>query len=116
MPILCRMTAGASPHYSPWRLPVGPQAGSFPGMSTLTIQLPEDLKGELTAAARRSRTTPARFVRETLEQRLKSGRVPSAGRVSLYELSRDLCGSVAGGPRDLAANKAHLDSYGSWKR
>ncbi|HEY3763395.1 MAG TPA: hypothetical protein VGN23_16740 [Verrucomicrobiae bacterium] len=45
-------------------------------MSTLTIQLPDDLKGELTMAARRSGKTPARFVRDTLELRLKPGRTP----------------------------------------
>jgi hypothetical protein len=85
-------------------------------MSTLTIQLPDALKGELTLAARRSGKSPARFVRETLEHRLKPGRVRSRTRASLYELSRDLCGSVTGGPRDLAGNKKHLNGYGSWKR
>jgi hypothetical protein len=85
-------------------------------MSTLTIQMPDELKGQLTAAARRSGKTPARFVRETLEQRLKARRARSPGRASLYEMSRDLCGSVTGGPRDLASNKRHLAGYGAWKQ
>jgi hypothetical protein len=39
------------------------------------------------------------------------------GELLLAEsLSRDLCGSAHGGPRDLAANKKHLADYGSWKR
>ena len=84
-------------------------------MSTLTIRLPDDLKGELTVAARRSGKTPARFVREVVEHRLKTGRIRSTGQASLYELSSDLCGSVTGGPRDLAANKKYLNGYGSWK-
>jgi predicted DNA-binding protein len=85
-------------------------------MSTLTLQLPDDLKDRLAAAARQSGKTPARFVRETLENRLESAQRRFAAGSSLYELSRDLCGSVVGGPRDLAANKKHLNGYGSWKR
>ena len=101
---------------SPPRLPQSGLGISFPGMSTLTIELPDDLKGALAQAARRSGTSPARFVRKTLEQRLKPVRASSRACASLYELSRDLCGSVAGGPRDLASNKSHLAGYGSWKR
>lgn len=84
-------------------------------MSTLTIQLPDALKMQLKAVARQSGKTPARFVRETLEHRLKSGR-RKASRVSLYELTQDLCGSVTGGPGDLARNKKHLEGFGAWKR
>ena len=85
-------------------------------MSTLTIHLPDDLNDQLARAARRSRKSPARFVRETLENRLKAARPRSTGIPSLYELSRNLCGAAEGGPRDLAANKKHLNGYGSWKR
>jgi hypothetical protein len=85
-------------------------------MSTLTLQLPDDLKHQLALAARRSGKSPARFVRETLESRLKATRPRSTGGLSLYDLSRDLCGASEGGPRDLAANKKHLNGYGSWKR
>ena len=85
-------------------------------MSTLTIQLSDDLKVELTVAARRSGKTPARFVRETLEQRLKPARIRPHNQASLYELSRELCGSVTGGPSDLARNPKHLKGYGAWKR
>jgi hypothetical protein len=41
-------------------------------MSTLTLQLPDGLKDQLTLTARRFGKTPARFVRETLENRLKA--------------------------------------------
>jgi len=85
-------------------------------MSTLTIQLPDELKGQLARAARQSGKTPARFVRETLEHRLKSQGRGTDGHASLYELSGELCGSVTGGPRDLAGNKKHLNGYGSWKQ
>ena len=85
-------------------------------MSTLTLQLPDDLKHQLALAAHRSGKSPARFVQETLESHLKATRPRSTGSSSLYDLSRDLCGAAEGGPRDLAANKKHLDGYGSWKR
>ena len=85
-------------------------------MSTLTLQLPDGLKDQLTLTARRFGKSPARFVRETLENRLKVTQVPATDGSTLYELSRDLCGSAHGGPRDLAANKKHLAAYGSWKR
>lgn len=83
-------------------------------MSTLTIQLPDNLKVELTVAARRLGKTPARFVRETLEHTLKPGRIRARSRASLYELSRDLCGSLTGGLPDLAWNKTYLKGYGSF--
>jgi plasmid stability protein len=84
-------------------------------MSTMTLRLPDELKEQLALAARRSGKSPARFVRETLANRLKTIQPRLTGRLSLYEQSRDLCGSVEGGPRDLAGNKKHLSGYGSWK-
>jgi hypothetical protein len=83
-------------------------------VSTLTIQLPDELKERLTAEARRLRKRPAQLVQETLEARLQNGSQPS--RQSIHDLSGDLCGSVTGGPHDLARNKRHLKGYGSWKR
>ena len=80
------------------------------------LQLPDALKDQLAIAALRSGKSPARFVRETLEKRLNATQPPATGNSSLYELSRDLCGGAQGGPRDLAANKKHLNGYGSWKR
>jgi hypothetical protein len=85
-------------------------------MSTMTLQLPYKLKQRLMLAARRSGRTPARFVREAVEARLAVDPLAPATGLSLYELSRDLCGSVSGGPGDLASNKRHLDGYGSWER
>ena len=88
----------------------------WPHEHTSTLQLPNGLKDQLTLTARRFGKTPARSVRETLENRLKATQPHATGGSTLYELSRDLCGSTHGGPRDLAANKKHLAGYGSWKR
>jgi hypothetical protein len=83
-------------------------------MSAITVELPGALKTQVAATARRLGVTPARFVREAVEARLRIP-APPEGR-SLYDLSQDLCGSVAGGPRDLSRNKSHLHGYGAWKR
>ena len=83
-------------------------------MSTLTIELPDTLKHRLDEEARRCRISPARLIRRTLEASLSNGKEHAGS--SLYELTRDLCGSVSGGPRDLARNKRHLKGYGAWKR
>lgn len=83
-------------------------------MSTVTIELPDTLKQRLDQEARRLRITPARLVRRTLEASLKNGTKQSGP--TLFELTRDLCGSVTGGPRNLARNKRRLKGYGAWKR
>ena len=80
-------------------------------MSTLTLQLPDGLKDQLTLTARRFGKTPARLVRETLENRLKATQPSATGGSTLYELSRDLCGSAHGGPRDLAAIDAAFAQF-----
>ena len=81
-------------------------------MSTMKIELPSKLKTQVTTVARQLGMTPDHFVRAAVEARLKNG----ATAPSLYDLSHDLCGSVTGGPSDLARNKARLKGYGSWKR
>ena len=83
-------------------------------MTTLSIELPTALKKKLETQARRLGISPARFVRAALETHLKHLR--NNGRRSLYEASSDICGSVRGGPHDLASNPKHLAGYGAWKR
>ena len=83
-------------------------------LSALTIEVPANLKPKLAAAARRLGQSPEEFVQDRLEAMLKQSKADSAP--SLYELSRDLCGTVNGGPPDLARSKKRLKGYGSWKR
>ena len=83
-------------------------------MSALTIEVPSNLKPKLVAAAKRLGKSPEEFVQDTLAAMLK--RPKPVSPPSLYELSQDLCGSVNGGPSDLARNKKRLKGYGSWKR
>ena len=83
-------------------------------MNPHTLELPDDLSRKVAAAARKLGVSRERFVREAVEARLREKR--AAAPPSLYDLSRDLCGSVKGGPHDLARNKAHRKGYGSWRR
>lgn len=83
-------------------------------MSTVTIQLPDVLKARLESEARRLGSNPSRIVRDALQARLAPQR--KANGLSLYDRSKDLCGSVTGGPRDLASSTRHLKGYGAWKR
>jgi hypothetical protein len=82
-------------------------------MRRVTLRLPNKLNERLLVAARRSGKTPARFVREMLETRLADLDPLPEIKASLHDFTRDLCGSISGGPRDLAQNKKHLDGYGS---
>ena len=79
----------------------------------MTIELPPKLKTRMTSMARRLGISPDRFVCEAVAARLQNGSTTTAP--SLYDLSRDLCGSLAGEPSDLARNRKHLKGYGAWK-
>ncbi|MBU6401493.1 MAG: hypothetical protein KGS61_14345 [Verrucomicrobia bacterium] len=84
-------------------------------MSTTRTQLPRDLETQVGQAARHLGISRERFVREALTAHLPPALQDQ--RRSFYELSRDLCGSVTGGPRDLARHeKKYLGGYGAWRR
>jgi hypothetical protein len=79
-------------------------------MTTITVKLPEELGLQLDAAAKRRQTSRSEVIRHLLEQGL---RVPRQGATtSCYELSKDLCGSIKGAPRDLSTNKRYLQGFG----
>ena len=80
-------------------------------MSSATISLPSELKSRAASAAKRAGVSTAQFVRDAVEVKLAANGA-SAPRPSLYDLTRDLCGSVTGGPRDLSEKKKHLAGYG----
>jgi len=83
-------------------------------MSDLVLNLPARLRTRLEAEAQRLGRTPEQFAKDALVERLKPNARPQ--NQSLFERSRDLCGSLRGGPTDLARNKDHLEGYGAWKR
>ena len=82
-------------------------------MSTLTIELPDDLAARLEAASAQTRVPPAQFVRATLEKALPvSAPDWPADGPSLYERMGDAIGCVSTGLGDLSTNPKHMEGYG----
>jgi Ribbon-helix-helix protein, copG family len=79
-------------------------------MTTITCKVSEKLAAELDSVARAERRSKSAVVREALEDRLKRKR--GRGFVSGYDLVKHLCGSLKGGPTDLATNPAHMKGFG----
>ena len=80
----------------------------------LTLNLPARVRTRLDAEAKRLGRTPEQLAEEAIAARLKPSTRSRGG--SLFERTRDLCGSLRGGPTDLARNKDHLQGYGALNR
>jgi hypothetical protein len=82
-------------------------------MSTLTIELPDDLAARLEAASAQAHVPPAQLVRATLEKALPAytSNWPADGP-SLYERMKDAIGCIDSGVTDLATNPKHMEGYG----
>jgi hypothetical protein len=79
-------------------------------MTTITCKVPEKLAAQLDSLARSERRSKSALMREALEERLKKKR--RRGFVTGYDLVKHLCGSLKGGPNDLATNPAHMKGFG----
>jgi hypothetical protein len=80
-------------------------------MSTLTIELTDELAARLAAASRCQQVPPAQIVQEALAKVLPAP-APAADEPSLYELMKDGFGCVSSGVGDLSTNPKHLEGYG----
>jgi len=78
-------------------------------MEGISVKLPPSLGNALAAEARRRNVTQSTIVREALERCLLD-RPDRGGGSSCADLVADLAGSVKSGRRDLATNKALLQS------
>ena len=78
-------------------------------MTTITCKLPDDLAARLDQVALEQRRSKSAILRDALEHRLKGRGKPV---VSAYDLVKSLCGSIHGGPADLAINPAQLQGFG----
>ena len=83
-------------------------------MNSTSIELPPALSRRVRSEAKRQKLSPELFVVKTLEAELNVKR--PTDKPSLFDQARDLCGSIAGGPPDLARNPRHMKGYGGWKR
>ena len=84
-------------------------------MSTLTIELPDDLAARLEAASAQAHVPPAQLVCAALEKALPvSTPAPDfpADGPSAYDLMKDGFGCVSTGLGDLSTNPKHMEGYG----
>lgn len=79
-------------------------------MTTITCKVPEKLAAQIESLARSERRSKSALVREALEHRLQENR--RRGPVRAMDLVKHLCGSIKGGPSDLATNPKHMRGFG----
>lgn len=77
-------------------------------MTTITCKLPDKLSAHLEAAARQRRVSKSSIVREAIAASLRKKK-PS---VSAFDLIKDACGMIKGGPKDYASDPRHLREFG----
>jgi hypothetical protein len=77
------------------------------GMTTFSLKLPDRLARQLEEEARLMQKSKSSLVREALQEKLalKAGK----RKPSCHDLAKDLCGSIKGGPTDLASNEKYLE-------
>ena len=77
-------------------------------MKAISARIPEALDARLTAVSEQSGIPKSELLRQALEQFLNG----SDNGASVYDLARDLCGSLTGGPADLSTNRKYLEGFG----
>ena len=86
------------------------------GMSTLTIELPDDLAARLEAASEQAHVPPAHLVRAALEKALPAPPPTENGEPSALEALQDLVGCMDSGVTDRATNPKYMEGFGQWRR
>ena len=77
-------------------------------MTTITCKIPDKLSAHLEAAARQRRVSKSQIIREAIMAVLRKKK-PA---VSAFDLMKDACGIIKGGPRDYASDPKHLRGFG----
>ena len=85
-------------------------------MSTLTIELPDDLAARLEAASAQAHVPPAQLVCAALEKTLPVSAPAENGEPSALAALHDLVGCIDSGVTDLATNPKHMEGFGQWRR
>ena len=89
----------------------GASGGYFAPMSTLTIELPEELRERLEAASARRTVPPAQVVLDLIKT-LPDKPAENTIELSAYDLMKDDLGCVDSGLGDLSTNPKYLEGYG----
>jgi predicted DNA-binding protein len=77
-------------------------------VTTITCKIPDEVSARLEAAARQRRVPKSQIVREALAATLKKKK-PA---VSAFDLMKDACGIIKGGPRNYASHPRYLRGFG----
>ena len=77
-------------------------------MTTITCKIPDKISAHLEAIARQRRVSKSQIVREALTATFRKGK----SQLSAFDLMKDVCGIVKGGPRDYASHRRHLKGFG----
>jgi hypothetical protein len=86
-------------------------------MSTLLVDLSDDLAARLAEASEKHQIPPAQFVREALERALPETMPPfPTDGPTVYDRMKDAIGCIDSGVTDLATNPKYLDGYGRSRR
>lgn len=78
-------------------------------MTTITCKIPDEVSAHLEAAARQRRVPKSQIVREALAASFRKNKP----KVSAFDLMKDACGMVKGGPKDYASHPRHLRDFGA---
>ena len=77
-------------------------------MTTITCKIPDKISAHLEAIARQRRVPKSQIVREALAASFRKGK----SQLSAFDLMKDACGIVKGGPKNYASNARHLKGFG----
>jgi predicted DNA-binding protein len=77
-------------------------------MTTITCKIPDKLSAHLAAAARQRRVPKSQIVREAIAASLKNKKTT----ISAFDLMKNACGIIKGGPKDYASHPRHLGGFG----
>jgi predicted DNA-binding protein len=77
-------------------------------VTTITCKIPDEISPRLEAAARQRRVPKSQIVREALATSFRK-RKPV---VFAFDLIKDACGMIKGGPKDYASHSRHLRGFG----
>ena len=77
-------------------------------MTTITCKITDEVSAHLEAAARQRRVPKSQIVREALAASFRKKK----STVSAFDLMKDACGIIKGGPKDYASHARHLRAFG----
>lgn len=83
---------------------------TFTAMTTITCKIPEKLDAEMEAIVEKRGISKSEFVREAIEHNLQQQK--KQVRLSAYDVMKEACGIIKGGPCDLATNPKYMKGFG----